>query len=116
VYKRGDPRTERLMQLAHELGIAGHYVRIAAAYRQALAEELGKASLPLNIDGCIAALLCELGFVPEVGNLFFALSRTAGLMAHIQEERCRERPLRDILWDKVEYDGPAPRALDACTK
>ncbi len=111
IYKRGDPRTERLLELAQRCGIAGQYVEIAEAYRSALSEELGKASLPLNVDGCIAALLCEMGFAPEVGNLFFALSRTAGFMAHIQEERQRERPLRDIDWQRAEYDGPEAREL-----
>ena len=67
--------------------------------------------MPLNVDGCIAALLCELGFQPESGSVFFAMSRVAGLAAHIQEEPRRERLMRPIDFDSVEYDGFADRKL-----
>jgi citrate synthase len=80
---------------------------------QALREVLkskGK-DLPMNVDGGIAAVLCELGFPPELGNGFFAISRTVGLTAQVYEEITRERPMRQIDQKAYEYDGPPERSL-----
>jgi citrate synthase len=105
-----DPRTCRLLELAHELGLCGQFVAIAEAYAKALAQTTRK-HLPLNVDGAIAALLCELGFPTEVANLIFIIGRVPGLAAHVYEERTRQRPMRAINFTLAEYDGPAKRAL-----
>ena len=103
-----DPRTKKLFALAEELGLAGIYVQIALGIEKTL-EELSGKSLPINVDGAIAALLCELGFSPEVGNAFFIIARVPGLVAHIQEEKTRMRPMRKIHPQNYEYDGPQER-------
>ncbi len=105
-----DPRTKRLFALAEETGVAGEYIEMAHALRQAMKESLGR-DLPMNVDGGIAAVLCELGFPPELGNGFFAISRTVGLTAQVYEEMTRERPMRKISPTAQEYDGPAERSL-----
>jgi citrate synthase len=105
-----DPRTQRLFALAEELGVAGEYIEMAHALRQAMREALNR-DLPMNVDGGIAAVLCELGFAPELGNGFFAISRTVGLTAQVYEEMSRERPMRRIDPAAYEYDGPPDRNL-----
>ncbi len=105
-----DPRTRKLFALAAELGIAGRYVGIARAVEAALQKQLGK-SLPINVDGAIAALLCELGFPAEVGNAFFIIARVPGLVAHIREEQTREKPMRKVHPEDFEYDGPGEREV-----
>ncbi len=105
-----DPRTAKLFELAAELGLAGRHVGIARSVEAILAEILGKP-LPINVDGAIAALLCDLGFPPEIGNAFFIIARAAGLTAHIQEEKARMRPMRKIHPTDFAYDGP--RVKDA---
>jgi len=105
-----DPRTRRLYALAEELGVAGEYMAMAQALRQAMKEALGR-DLPLNVDGGIAAVLCDLDFPPELGNGFFAISRTVGLTAQVYEEMTRERPMRKISPTAQEYDGPPERNL-----
>ncbi len=105
-----DPRTEKLFALAAELGFAGRYVQIARGTEAALAQQLGKP-LPINVDGAIAALLCELGFPPEVGNAFFIIARVPGLVAHVREEKTREKPMRKIHPEDFEYDGPGEREV-----
>jgi len=105
-----DPRTRRLFDLAEELGLAGKFVRIARGVKKALEEQLGK-SLPINVDGAIAALLCELEIPPEIGNAFFIIARVPGLVAHIHEERTRMRPMRKIHPQDYEYDGPQEREI-----
>jgi citrate synthase len=106
-----DPRTRRLFALAEEAGVAGEYIEMAHALRQAMQESLGK-DLPMNVDGGIAAVLCELGFPPELGNGFFAISRTVGLTAQVYEEITRERPMRHISPTAQEYDGPPERSFE----
>jgi len=100
-----DPRTKRLFQIAEELNLVGDYVKMAQALEEALFLVLAKR-LPLNVDGAIAALLCEMGFPPMLGNAFFIISRVPGLIAHIYEEKTREKPMRIINPSKWEYDGP----------
>jgi len=92
------------------LGIAGKHVRIARAVEKELEITLGK-SLPINVDGAIAAVLCELGIPPEIGNAFFIIARVPGLVAHIQEEWTRMRPMRKIHPQDHAYDGPEEREL-----
>lgn len=103
-----DPRTQKLFSLAHELGLSGKHVHIALTVEEELKNLVGK-SLPINVDGAIAALLCDLGIDPQVGNAFFILSRMPGLVAHIQEEKTRMRPMRKIHPQDFEYDGPEER-------
>jgi citrate synthase len=106
-----DPRSKRLFSLARELGLAGRHLTIAAALEDALAASSGKR-LPLNVDGAIAAVLCDLGFPTSVANAFFIMARVAGMVAHIEEERRREKPMRRIHPSDHEYDGPGGREVE----
>ncbi len=105
-----DPRTQRLFELARELGLAGEYVTTALAVEKGLKKVIGKP-LPINVDGAMAALLCDLDFPPEIGNAFFIISRIAGLVAHVHEEKSRMRPMRKIHPKDFEYDGPSERKI-----
>ena len=100
-----DPRTRKLFKLAEEYGIASEFVELALACEKQLAVILDK-KLPLNVDGAIAALLCELDFDPVFANAFFMIARVPGLVAHIYEEKTRYKPMRKIHPTDVEYDGP----------
>jgi len=99
-----DPRTAHLLRLARDLGIAGPHVALGEAIAEALGASAGRA-MPLNVDGAIAALLCELGFPSRLGNSPFIVSRVPGLIAHIFEEETRERPMRTIVPQDAVYDG-----------
>jgi len=103
-----DPRTVRLLELAQELGFYGKYVQMAMTIEKEIPKVVGR-ELPLNVDGAIGAVLCELDVPPELANAFFILSRTAGIIAHVHEERTRQRPMRKINPGAWEYDGPAER-------
>jgi len=104
-----DPRSHRLLALARQAHAAGPHVAVAETIVAELAA--GGRALPLNVDGAIAAVLADLGFHPDLANGFFILSRTAGWMAQVLEERQREKPMRRIDQGAATYDGPAAREL-----
>jgi citrate synthase len=106
-----DPRSVRLFALAEELGMAGEYVQMAHAIRAAMKEKLGR-DLPMNVDGAIATMLCEMEFPPEMSNGIFAISRSGGLVAQVYEEQTRMRPMRRIDPSAHEYDGPPERKVE----
>lgn len=105
-----DPRTIKMFQIASELGIAGEYVEMAKAIEGAIEKSSGKR-LPINVDGAIAALLCEMEFPPELANAFFIMARIPGLVAHVYEERTRMKPMRHINPKDHEYGGITERDL-----
>lgn len=102
-----DPRTARIFQMAQECGVSGRYVSIL----RAIEAELGKSgkTLPINVDGAIGAILCELQIEPYLANAFFIISRLPGMLAHVKEEKERYKPMRVIDIKDWEYDGPAER-------
>jgi citrate synthase len=105
-----DPRTRRLFALAEELALAGEGVFLLKALAATLMEKTGK-SLPINVDGAIAALLVDLKMPRELANGFFIMARVPGLMAHINEEKSKMRPMRRIHPTDHEYDGPPDRRI-----
>ncbi len=105
-----DPRTARLLALAEEYGLSGEHIAMARAIETKLQEITGK-TLPLNVDGAIGALLAEMDFDPQLANAFFMIARLPGLVAHIIEEKTRQRPMRKIDPVDHEYDGPEERPV-----
>lgn len=104
-----DPRTEKLFTLAEQANVAREGVRMIRALQSAL-EASGK-QLPINVDGAIAAVLVDLGIAHQVANGFFIMARVPGLVAHVNEEQTRERPMRRIHPADHGYDGPQPRSI-----
>ncbi|MDQ7825315.1 MAG: citryl-CoA lyase [Candidatus Eremiobacteraeota bacterium] len=104
-----DPRTAKLFDLAHQYGLSGKHIEILKAMEEEL-KSSGKG-LPINVDGAIAALLCELEIEPSLANAFFIMSRLPGLLAHVREEKERYKPMRVIDTEDWEYDGPPERHL-----
>ena len=78
--------------------------------QNALLNVSGK-NLPINVDGAIAAVLCEIDMPTELANVFFIMARLPGLVAHIYEEKTRYRPMRRIDFSKAEYDGPQEKVF-----
>ena len=91
--------------------MSGHYIDAARAV-EAEFKGQGKA-LPINVDGAIAAILCELGFEPSLMNGLFMIARVPGLVAHVTEEQSRMRPMRKIDPVNHVYDGPEARSLSS---
>jgi citrate synthase len=81
VHRIADPRAERIFELSDERRVSGAHVEYARRLRGEL------APLPLNVAMAIAAVLLDLGFDAAVVKSVPILARTAGLLAHLAEER-----------------------------
>jgi citrate synthase len=115
---RVDPRAGRLLQMAHELELDGEHVQMVRTMERVLASRRSPADapLPLNVDGALAAVCGDMGFEPELGNAIFMIARIPGLIAHANEERSRQAPMRQIDPKDGVYDGPQPRRLPETRK
>jgi citrate synthase len=113
-----DPRAARLFQMALELELEGEHVRLLRAVERALEPHRARfeRSLPVNVDGAIAAISADLGFAYELGNAIFLISRLPGLIAHAHEERLRQSPMRQIDPKDADYDGAQKRRLPETRK
>lgn len=105
-----DPRVVRLLDYAREIGLEGPYVEQLKCLRRSVSQTVAR-DLPINIDGAIAALLCEIKFPKQAANGLFLISRVAGLVAHAVEEQKRYKPLESSATEGIEYDGPPERKL-----
>jgi citrate synthase len=105
IHRPVDPRAERILALADERGVSGRNVARARALRDAVAG-LWDTPLPMNVAMAIAAVLLDLGYTADAVRAVPILARTAGLLAHLAEER--EQPiglfLGRVAEDAVEYE------------
>jgi citrate synthase len=112
VHRPLDPRAERILELADERGISAVHVELARRFREAVAEVWGKP-LTMNISMPMAAVMLDLDFAPEAVKAIPILARTAGLLAHLAEER--EQPIGFLMAGRAEEaityrPGPDDRA------
>jgi len=108
VHKAEDPRTPRIYAIAEETGLLGDHLRTLRQVADAHAEQTGR-KLPVNGAGVAGAALADLGFRPELLRGLALLTRTAGLLGHLAEER--EQPIGMDLYREVDerarYEPPA---------
>jgi citrate synthase len=81
VYKDIDPRAQLIMKTAVDNGVGEEFVKLVNEIRDELEKQSGK-SLPVNIDGAIAAVFCGMGLQPKDGIAIFIIARAPGLCAH----------------------------------
>jgi citrate synthase len=107
VYKTWDPRARILQKLASkvaELHGEGWIAEIQEKVRIVAAEGLG---LNPNVDYYSAGLYHALGIPPDLFTSIFATARTAGYVAHIEEQLKGGRLIRP----RGEYTGPTNRVV-----
>ena len=108
-HRPDDPRPPRLFALAEREGVPGRHI----AALKTLAAEVDRAygrHLTINATGAVAAVLGEIGIPQAVMRGIAVISRAAGLVGHVLEER--ERPSARWIWETTEggipYDGERP--------
>ncbi len=110
IFTDEDPRAKKLFEIARELGIYGDHCRFSEDIEVALSE-ISSRKLPLNADGAIAAILCDMGFDHNVGDGFFIMSRVPGLVAHVYEENASGLGIRRVSQDDIAYGGIEKRGV-----
>ncbi|MDP2671585.1 MAG: citryl-CoA lyase [bacterium] len=106
-----DPRTAAILEVSQEIGFGGPHTELATKIEEEL-NQVSSKKLPLNIDGITAAVLSDLGLPWQLGNGFFVIARTVGLVAHVHEELTAEKPVSHRLSEEdVLYNGPESRQL-----
>jgi citrate synthase len=113
VHKVTDPRTPVLIRIADEEGLRGPHLRLFEAIGRVHPQVLGR-TLPLNGAGTCGAALADLGLPADLLRGFALLSRTAGLLGHLAEER--RHPLAMDMYLEVDrnavYVPPEPPKHD----
>ncbi|MEU1493054.1 citrate synthase [Streptomyces sp. NPDC005775] len=102
LYPGEDPRARALFALLAEVPRAAPAL---AAARDVVATTARHTPLHANVDLALAVLSVSSGMAVEAGETVFAISRTAGWIAHALEEY-GERPLR--MRPSGQYTGPQP--------
>lgn len=106
VHRERDPRAERVLDLADARGVSGPHLVLARCLRPAVAEAWGKP-LPMNVAMPMAAVMLDLGFPSRTVKAVPILARTAGLLAHLADER--ERPLGFLMAAGAEEEAARHR-------
>jgi citrate synthase len=108
VHRPLDPRAERILELADARRVSGPHVLLARCVRDGVAKVWGKP-LTMNVAMPIAAVMLDLGFPSAAVKAVPILARTAGLLAHLAEER--QQPLGFLMAAKAEeaidYESPS---------
>jgi citrate synthase len=101
VYRTGDPRAVLLLDLVRRAAPKSGPLSVA----EAVLAEVRRKSLPEpNIDFAIATLVQVAGMIRGSGETIFAVSRTAGWIAHALEAYAGPGPLRP----RAVYTGRPP--------
>jgi len=114
LHKERDPRVDALFDVARTCGADLRFVAIAEAVERAIPQVLGK-ELKLNVSAAIPAVLLGIGFPLAALKGVPILARTAGLIAHLNEEL--EQSIGVALSyqasREVVYEGDVPRGFGA---
>jgi len=111
---QNDPRTKVLLAMAAEFGLSDRHTKLAVELEKRSEQRVGKR-LPLNVDGAIAALMCDMGIDPRLGKAFFIIGRAAGFVAHAHEQVTCEKPFKAAAHGDIRYTGPSRRDLGSST-
>jgi len=105
-HSSGDPRADRLLEIADDLGVSGKYIetlRILGKHAPGIIER----PLPINVSGAIPACILDAGWPLDAIKAVPLLARTAGLSAHLFEET--QRSIGFIMSHEADqaiaYDG-----------
>ena len=107
----GDPRANRLLDLADQNNVSGKYVQMLRILAEVAPSTMGRP-LPINVSGAIPAVMLDAGYPLGAMKGLPILARTAGLIAHLFEES--QRPIGFIMSNNADlaitYDGPGAKS------
>lgn len=112
LHKARDPRVDVLFDVARRNGAGLRHVAIAEAVERVIPQVLGK-DLKLNVSAAIPAVLLDVGFPVTALKGVPILARTAGLIAHLNEELSQSIgfALSYQASREVQYEGDLPEGF-----
>ncbi len=104
-HSEGDPRADRLYEIAAETGVRGRCCELLEEIRKA-AEARYDRGLPINVTGAIAAIASDMGLQWQMAKSFALIGRTLGAMAHIGEElrNPMHRRISNLVRSSLSYE------------
>lgn len=110
-----DPRAQKLKQIAIAEGCWGPLCDWYEAVHRAFTEKAGKPEIVINEVGMMAAILAQMGFLPQEMTGIAIMSSLPGVVAHLSEEleskvRIRTVPDGDVDYARARRDLGADRA------
>jgi len=106
-HKPDDPRTPRLFAIAEQAGVKQTYMKLLRALGKAIDEVKGR-HITINATGAIGALMLDIDVPLEAIRCFSVVARSAGLTAHLLEEK--SNPAARVMWKEsrnaVPYVAP----------
>jgi citrate synthase len=105
IHTGGDPRAERLFEVARETKVYGRYCDLLRKIGKIADQKVGK-HLPVNVTGAIAAISMDMGIHWQMSKSFAILGRALGGLAHVGEEIRRPiaRGLSNLIRDNLQYE------------
>ena len=105
IHTGGDPRADRLFEIAQETKVYGRNCELLKKIAKISDQKVGK-HLPVNVTGAIAAISQDMGFHWQMSKSFAILGRALGGLAHVGEEIRRPiaRGLSNLIRDNLQYE------------
>ena len=105
IHTGGDPRAERLFEVAQETKVYGRYCELLRKIGRIADGKVGK-HLPVNVTGAIAAISLDMGIHWQMSKSFAILGRALGGLAHVGEEIRRPiaRGISNLIRDNLQYE------------
>jgi citryl-CoA lyase len=113
LFKDVDIRAARLREIAVQTGFIGDKLKLFELIHQKYLQKLGKKNLVINVDGMMAAIMCEMDFDEDMIDIIAVLSYLPGICAHTYEE-LKEKTGMGLVYQLAsvyEYAGPEERHL-----
>lgn len=98
-HRPDDPRPPKLFAVAERAGVKGDHIRALRTLSAEVDRAFGR-HLTINATGATAALLGEIGIPREIARGIATISRSAGLVGHVLEER--REPAARYIWETVD--------------
>jgi citryl-CoA lyase len=86
LFKDVDIRAARLKELATAYGFAGEKLALYECIHTKFLNKINKKDIVINVDGMMAAIMCEMDFDEDMVDITGVLSYLPGICAHTYEE------------------------------
>ena len=105
IHTEGDPRAEKLFEVAQQTKVYGRYCDVLRNIGKLAEDRLGRR-LPVNVTGAIAAISLDMGLPWQMSKSFAILGRALGGIAHVGEEIRRPiaRGISNLIRNSLQYE------------